>query len=105
MASRSAGLLCAGKEPELLRTRRAVLRYAGHDAQAATLPEAEVLLRAGQEFGLTIVSSSSSEWERGPHSLLRQRNAHPHIARADPRCGIAGSSVATVSACRVSGGG
>jgi hypothetical protein len=64
MASRAARLLCAGKEAELLRTRCAVLRYAGHDAQAATLPEAEVLLRTGEEFDLTIVSSSSSEWER-----------------------------------------
>jgi hypothetical protein len=40
----------------------------------------------------------------GPHSLLRQRNAHPHIARADPRCGIAGSSGTTVSAWRVAEG-
>jgi hypothetical protein len=104
MASRTGRLLCAGKEPELLRTRCAVLRYAGHDAQAATLPEAQVRLRTGEVFDLTIVSSSSSEWE-GPHSLLRQRNAHLHVARAEPRCGIAGSSGATVSACRVSEGG
>jgi hypothetical protein len=42
-----------------------VLRYPGHDAQAATLPEAEVLLRSGEEFDLMIVFSSSSEWEKG----------------------------------------
>jgi hypothetical protein len=65
MASRAIRLLCRGKEPELLRTRCAVLRYPGHDAQAATLPEAEVLLRSGEEFDLMIVFSSSSEWEKG----------------------------------------
>jgi hypothetical protein len=62
MASRVARLLCAGKEPEpeLLRTRCAVLRY----ATMLKLPEAEVLLGTGEEFDLTVVSSSSSERER-----------------------------------------
>jgi hypothetical protein len=41
----------------------------------------------------------------GPHSLLRQRSGRLHVARADPRYGIAGSSGAIVSACRVGGGG
>jgi hypothetical protein len=57
-------LLCTGNEAELLQSRCAVLRYAGYDAQAATLPEAEILLRAGK-CELVIISAHLSEWERG----------------------------------------
>ena len=64
MTSYPARLLCAGKEPELLHTRCAVLRHAGCQAQAATVPEVEVLLRT-EEFDLIVVSASLSESERG----------------------------------------
>jgi hypothetical protein len=65
MTSYPARLLCVGKEPELLHTRCAVLRHDGYEAQAATLPEVEVLLPTGEEFDLIIVSAQLSESERG----------------------------------------
>jgi DNA-binding response OmpR family regulator len=64
MPSRPARLLCVGKDRELLQTRCAVLTQSGYDAQAATLPEAEILLRA-EEYDLVIVSAWLSEWEGG----------------------------------------
>lgn len=64
MTSHPARLLCIGNEPKLLQTRCAVLRHCGYDAQTATLPEAEILLRT-EEFDLIIVSACLSEWERG----------------------------------------
>jgi hypothetical protein len=64
---RPARLLCTGTEPELLQTRCAVLVQSGYQAQSATLPESEVLVRT-QEFDLVIVSAWLSEWETGPHS-------------------------------------
>jgi hypothetical protein len=64
MPSRPARVLCVGKDLELLQTRCAVLMTSGYDAQPATLPEAEILLRTGQ-FDLVVVSAWLSEWERG----------------------------------------
>jgi hypothetical protein len=64
MTSYPARLLCAGKEPEFLHTRCAVLRHVEYEAQAATVPEVEVLLRTGAEFDLIIVSAQLSESER-----------------------------------------
>jgi hypothetical protein len=57
-------LLCTGNEADLLKSRCAVLRYSGYEAQAATLSEAEILLRAGK-FDMIIISAWASEWERG----------------------------------------
>jgi hypothetical protein len=61
---RPGRLLCVGKDPELLRTRCAVLGSAGYNAKSAVLPEAETLLRT-EEFDLIIVSAGLSDWERG----------------------------------------
>jgi DNA-binding response OmpR family regulator len=61
---RPARLLCIGKDPDLLRTRCAVLSQSGYDAQAVMLEEAESLLRTS-EFDLVIVSAGLSAWERG----------------------------------------
>jgi CheY-like chemotaxis protein len=64
MHPRPARLLCIGKELEVLHTRCAVLRRAGYDTRAATLAEAEALLRR-QEVDAVIVSAWLSEWEKG----------------------------------------
>jgi hypothetical protein len=64
MPSRSARLLCAGKDLDLLQTRCAVLEHSGYQALSAALPEAETLLRT-EEFDLVIVSAWLSEWEKG----------------------------------------
>jgi hypothetical protein len=57
-------LLCTGNEAGLLQSRCAVLRHAGYDAQAATLSETEILLRA-EKYELVIISANLSEWEVG----------------------------------------
>jgi hypothetical protein len=57
-------LLCTGKDADLLQSRCAVLRHSGYDAQAASLMDAEILLRT-EKYDLAIVSASLSEWERG----------------------------------------
>jgi DNA-binding response OmpR family regulator len=64
MPTRPARLLCVGEEPELLQTRCVVLSQSGHNAQSATLEEAEILLKTSK-FDLVIVSAWLSEWERG----------------------------------------
>jgi DNA-binding response OmpR family regulator len=64
MPTRPARLLCVGKELELLQTRCAVLNQSGYDTLAATLAEAESILRVSK-FDLVIVSAWLSEWERG----------------------------------------
>lgn len=64
MTSRSARLLCVGKEPDLLQTRCAVLRHSGYGAQSATLPEAENPLRT-EQVDLIVVSAGLNERERG----------------------------------------
>ena len=71
---RPARLLCVGNEPELLRTRCAVLRRSGYDAQSVMLEEAESLLRTS-EFDLMIVSAWLSDWERG--SILSSAGKTP----------------------------
>jgi CheY-like chemotaxis protein len=63
MHPQPARLLCVGKEPDLLRTRCAVLSVSGYDAQSATLPEAETLLRR-EQYDLVVVSALMSESER-----------------------------------------
>jgi hypothetical protein len=63
MASRSARLLCVGKELDLLRTRCDVLSQSGYDGQSASLEEAEALLLK-EEFDLVIVSAWLTESER-----------------------------------------
>jgi hypothetical protein len=63
MPTRPARLLCVGKELELLQTRCAVLNQFGCDTLAATLTEAESILRTST-FDLVIVSAWLSEWER-----------------------------------------
>ena len=64
MTSYPVRVLCAGKDPELLSTRCAVLRHSGYDAQAASPSEIEALLGTREEFDLIIVSALLSEWER-----------------------------------------
>ena len=59
-----ARVLCTGNDPEVLHSRCAVLRPAGYEAQAATPPEVEILLRT-EEFDLIIVSARLSESEKG----------------------------------------
>jgi hypothetical protein len=61
---RPSRLLCAGKDSDLLRTRCDVLGTSGYNAKAATLSEAEVLVRT-EEIDLLIVSAWLSECERG----------------------------------------
>jgi hypothetical protein len=64
MPYRPARLLCTGDEADLLHSRCAVLRHSGYQAQAATLQEAEILLRT-EKYDLVIISAWLSEWERG----------------------------------------
>jgi hypothetical protein len=64
MPSRSAGPLCVGKDAVLLQSRCAVLRHSGYQTQAATLPEAEILLRT-ETYDLVIISAGLGEWEKG----------------------------------------
>jgi hypothetical protein len=64
MPSGPARLLCVGKDLDLLRTRCAVLSQSGYDAESATVPDAEHLLRT-EEFDLVIVSAFLDEWEKG----------------------------------------
>jgi DNA-binding response OmpR family regulator len=64
MPTRPTRLLCVGKDLALLRTRCAVLSQSGYDAQSATVPEAQILLRT-EEFDLIIVSAFLGEWEKG----------------------------------------
>jgi hypothetical protein len=64
MAIRPARLLCVGKDLALLRTRCAVLSQSGYDAQSASVPEAQILLRT-EEFDLIMVSAFLDEWEKG----------------------------------------
>jgi hypothetical protein len=56
-------LLCVGKDLALLRTRSAVLRQSGYDAQSATVPEAELLLLT-EKFDLIIVSAFLDDSEK-----------------------------------------
>jgi hypothetical protein len=65
MPSRAARLLCAGKEAGLLQSRCAVLTHSGYEAQAASLTDAEILLRT-EKYDLVIISAWLSEWDRGP---------------------------------------
>ena len=48
MPTRPARLLCVGRELELLQTRCAVLNQSGYDTLAATLAEAESILRVSE---------------------------------------------------------
>ena len=63
MPSHRTRLLCVGKDPDLLRTRCAVLSQSGYDARSATVAEAELLLRTDQ-FDLVIVSAFLDEGEK-----------------------------------------
>ena len=76
MPSRPARLLCVGKDLDLLRTRCAVLSQSGYDAQSATAPEAEILLRT-EEFDLVIVSAFLDEREKG--SVLSAAGKSPTL--------------------------
>jgi len=73
MTSYTARLLCLGDEQALLHSRRAVLRFAGYDAQTARLSEVELLLRIGKKSELLIVSAGSSELPVGAFFLLLAR--------------------------------
>jgi hypothetical protein len=64
MPSRAARLLCVGNEVDHLETRCAVLIRSGYNAEAAVLPEAEIILRT-KEFDLVIVSAWLEEREKG----------------------------------------
>jgi hypothetical protein len=64
MSYRPTRLLCVGNEADLLQTRCAVLKHSGYDAQAASLTDAEILLRTGK-YELVIISAGLSEWDRG----------------------------------------
>jgi DNA-binding response OmpR family regulator len=59
----AARLLCVGKTPYLLESRCAVLTHSGYEAHAATLSEAEILVRT-EQYDLVIVSAWLSEWDR-----------------------------------------
>jgi DNA-binding response OmpR family regulator len=63
MRPRPGRLLCAGKDIALLQKRCAVLRYSGYEVQAATLEEAETLLR-NEAYDLVIISAQLSDWEK-----------------------------------------
>jgi hypothetical protein len=63
MLSNPARILCIGKDSGLLRSRCAILRHAGYDAQAVMFAEAESLLRAA-EFDLIILSAILTGEER-----------------------------------------
>jgi hypothetical protein len=80
MPSRSARLLCAGRESESLVSRCAVLGHSGYDAQAATLEQCEALLHS-EEFDLVIVSAWLSEWERG--RILPAAGSTPTLVLAE----------------------
>lgn len=64
MPYRPARLLCAGNEADLLQSRCAILRHSGYQTQAATLPEAEILL-CTETYDLVIISAWLSEREKG----------------------------------------
>jgi DNA-binding response OmpR family regulator len=73
MPYRPVRLLCTGDEAYLLHSRCAVLRDSGYQAQAATLQEAEILLRT-EKYDLVIISAWLSESERAgetPSYVLR----------------------------------
>jgi DNA-binding response OmpR family regulator len=76
MSPGPARLLCAGKDLDLLRTRCAVLSQSGYDAESATVPDAEHLLRT-EEFDLVIVSAFLDEWEKG--SVLSAAGKSPTL--------------------------
>jgi hypothetical protein len=59
-----ARLLCIGDDVSHLETRCAVLSRSGYDAQPATLPKAETLLRT-ERFDLVVFSAWLSEWAQG----------------------------------------
>jgi CheY-like chemotaxis protein len=63
MQLRPPRLLCAGKDPALLQTRCAVLRYSGYEVKAATLGDAETLLR-NEVYDLLIISAQLSDGEK-----------------------------------------
>jgi hypothetical protein len=56
MPYRSARVLCAGNEADLLASRCAVLRYSGYEAKAASPTDAEILLRK-EKYDLVIISA------------------------------------------------
>jgi hypothetical protein len=94
-----ARLLCVGKDLALLRTRCAVLSQSGYDAQSASVPETQILLRT-EEFDLIIVSAFLDEWEKGCIlSAAGKLPAYPHVARINSRSGPAGRSGAAASPC------
>jgi hypothetical protein len=64
MPGRPARVLCTGNDAGLLESRCAVLNYSGYRAEAATVSEAEVLLRT-EPYDLVIISAQTSEWDRG----------------------------------------
>jgi hypothetical protein len=87
MPTHPTRLLCVGKDPALLRTRCAVLRQSGYDAQSANVPEAEILLLT-EKFDLIIVSAFLDEWEKGrilaaastmPTLVLRRLTLAPEL--------------------------
>jgi DNA-binding response OmpR family regulator len=59
-----ARLLCIGDDVSHLETRCAVLSLSGYDAQLATLPEAETILRT-ERFDLVVFSAWLGEWAKG----------------------------------------
>ena len=79
-----ARVLCAGNDPEVLHSRCAVLRHAGYEAQAATPPEVEILLRT-EEFDLIIEIRTVDRIGEGPHPFCSWRDAYLRAARTDPR--------------------
>ena len=76
MPYRHTRLLCTGDQVDRLLSQSAVLRQAGYEVQAATLPEAEILLRAGK-FDLIIISEQLAEREKA--RILSAAGGTPHI--------------------------
>jgi hypothetical protein len=69
MVNDRARILCIGKDSGLLRSRCAVLKHAGYDAQAVIFGEAESLLRTA-DFDLLVLSAILRDEEKDHIAML-----------------------------------
>src|SRR5580698_2931342 len=69
MLNNPARILCIGKDSGLLRSRCAVLKHAGYDAQAVIFGEAESLLRTA-DFDLLVLSAILRDEEKDHIAML-----------------------------------
>jgi CheY-like chemotaxis protein len=63
MPTRDARILCVENDPLLLRSRCSVLIHAGYSTRSASVWEADVLLRSGEQFDLVIRSRRALDSE------------------------------------------